>query len=111
MSSYSPTLAPRPVSLGNGALRLTRRGRLVVLALALAVLLAIGIAFAQGSVATSEARQTETIVVVPGDTLWDIASERAEDGDVTAMMHFLKELNHLDSPALAAGQRLIVPVD
>ena len=68
----------------DGRLRLTRRGRLVVFVVGLLVAVAIAVAFAGGSVATSEKGQpvpTDTIVVGTGVTLWDIASARAEGGE------------------------------
>lgn len=91
--------------------RLTRRGRLAVLLTGLFVLLAIGVAFAGVSLASGEPAATETIVVAPGDTLWDIASAIDDDGDVRSMMRHIEELNSLDSVALDAGQRLSVPVE
>ncbi|WP_300400092.1 LysM peptidoglycan-binding domain-containing protein [Nocardioides sp.] len=91
--------------------RLTRRGRVVVLLLGLAVLLAIGVVFASGSLASGEPAPTETIVVTPGDTLWEIASDVSEDGDVRDMMRTIEQLNSLDTVALAVGQRLQVPLE
>ena len=90
--------------------RLTRRGRLVVFALGFLVLVAIGVAFAGGSMATEEKEPTEVVVVAPGDTLWQLASDVADDGDVRDMMDHIVSLNDLDSVALAAGQRLEVPL-
>jgi LysM repeat protein len=90
--------------------RLTRRGRLVVLLAGVLALLAIGVVFAGVSLANGEPAPTETIVVGPGDTLWDIASE-VGDGDVRASMRTIEELNSLDSVALAVGQRLVVPAE
>ena len=103
MSSMTTTYVP--------IYRLTRRGRLVVFALAFLVVVAIGVAFAGGSMATGDKEATETVVVAPGDTLWEIASGVADDGDVRDMMSHISDLNQLDSVALAAGQRLEVPVD
>lgn len=112
LTAPAPRSQARPMrQLHQPQYRLTRRGRLVVLVLALVALLAVGVVFAQGSVATQEKRQTETIVVAPGDTLWDIASARADDGDVTSMMRHVRDLNDLDSVVLVAGQQLIVPAD
>jgi len=91
--------------------RLTRRGRFVVFVLGFLVVLAIGIAFAGGSMATGEKEATETVVVAPGDTLWDIAAGVADDGDVRAMMAHIEDLNSLDSVSLDAGQRLEVPAE
>jgi hypothetical protein len=92
--------------------RLTRRGRLVVFCFALLVLAVGALALAGGSVATSEAQATETVVVMPGDTLWSIASHVAADQggrDVRDTMDDLVALNDLDSKSLAAGQHLEVP--
>lgn len=90
--------------------RLTRRGRVVVLLSGLFVLLAIGVVFAGVSLASEEPEVTETIVVAPGDTLWEISSELSDDGDVRTMMRHIEQLNSLDTVSLAAGQRLQVPV-
>ena len=91
--------------------RLTRRGRLVVLLAGLFVVLAIGVVFAGVSLASDEPVVTETIVVGPGDTLWDLSAGLSDDGDVRSMMRHIQQLNSLDSVALAAGQRLQVPVE
>ena len=102
----------RPSAPTGARLRLTRRGRLVVFAVGLLVAVAIAVAFAGGSVATSEKGEpvpTDTIVVGTGVTLWDIASARAEGGDVRDMMSTIQQLNHLESGMLVAGQRLRVP--
>jgi hypothetical protein len=94
--------------------RLTRRGRLVVLAFALMVVLAIGVALASGAVGTQESgtpTPTETVMVGTGDTLWDIAADAAGDGDTRAMVERIKSLNALESGMVTAGQRLRVPTD
>lgn len=96
-------------------LRLTRRGRIVVVVAALIVLAVASLAFGASSVATQHgghARGTETIVVGSGETLWDIASGiAAETGveDVRDVMHEIEQLNNLDSGMLLAGQKLVVP--
>jgi hypothetical protein len=93
--------------------RLTRRGRVVVVVAALLVAFAIGVfVTAAGSVATQHPgtpAPTRIVQVGSGDTLWDIASGLADDGDVRAMMEEIKQLNALDSADLQAGQRLVVP--
>ena len=70
-----------------------------------------GSAFAGGSMATGDKEATETVVVCAGRDLVEIASGVADDGDVRDMMSHISDLNQLDSVALAAGQRLEVPVD
>lgn len=92
---------------------LTRRGRLVVLLGALLVVLALGVLWGAGSVATERPGTPEpsTIVMVgPGDTLFEIAADVTVDGDVAAMVERIQRLNALDSAMLAVGQRLRVPI-
>lgn len=102
------TAAPRRRS----AVRLTRRGRIVVFMLALLVLMALALAGASLSGAAGESGAgvpTHTIVVAPGDTLWDLASDAAGGGSVREMEQRIKDLNGLDSGVLIAGQRLRIP--
>lgn len=106
MSTTSVTARP-PV---GPAYRLTRRGRLVVFVLAFVALLAVGVALAGGSMATGEAEATETLVVEPGQTLWEIASDVSDGDDVRDTIDHLVDLNDLDTVTLDAGQRLEVPV-
>ncbi len=94
-------------------LRLTRRGRVVVVAAALLVLLAVALFAGAGSVATQRPgtpEPTRTVMVGPGDTLWGIAAEIAPAGEVRSMVDRIERLNALDSAMVQAGQRLQVPV-
>ena len=95
--------------------RLTRRGRLVVLLLALAVLLAAGLWLAQASMADGEDTPdpTRVVVVAPGETLWGLAQETVAatgEGDAASVVTDIQELNDLDSGVLQAGQELRVPL-
>ena len=93
----------------RGTVRLTHRGRLLVLGLGLAATLGLGFYAASVSVATDHAEQTRVVTVQPGQTLWDLAAGAAHGGDVRAMMSHLETINHLDSTALQAGQHLRIP--
>jgi LysM domain len=99
----------------RSSVRLTRRGRLVIIAAALVVAFAIGVfVTAAGSVATQRPgtpEPTQIVQVGTGDTLWGIAAELADDGEVRAMMEQIERLNALDTTVLWAGQRLVVPAD
>lgn len=92
--------------------RLTRRGRVV---LVLTAVLAIGIAgvsgAALGSVASDPVPQgTSTVRVEPGETLWGIAQRVDADADVRAVVRRIAELNDLaEGEALSPGRRLTVP--
>ncbi|WZH52325.1 MAG: LysM peptidoglycan-binding domain-containing protein [Nocardioides alkalitolerans] len=110
--------APRPVRAAGaarprqGSLRLTRRGRLVVLVLGLIAMLALGVVLGSVSAASdgSTAGRTETIRVQSGDTLWDIAAARAGSGEsVQDVIDEIRSINHLSSGALMAGDQLEVP--
>ena len=83
-----------------------------MVAIALLTLLAIGLTLASGSVATDQAgtpAPTEVVTVGSGDTLWAIAADLADDGDVRAMINQIEELNSLESSMVVLGQRLVVP--
>ncbi|KGM02152.1 LysM peptidoglycan-binding domain-containing protein, partial [Cellulomonas cellasea] len=110
----------RPVPASHGAtvvraeerpLRLTRRGRLVVLLLAALVLVAGvqgGQALADGP---SRALEVTTYTVGVGETLWEIAAESARPGeDVRDVVLELQSLNGLATAGLDAGQEIILPV-
>lgn len=102
--------APAP----QGGVRLTRRGRVVVTLFLLALVLAAAVLLGGTSVATGDAGAdvpTRTIVVGEGDTLWEIAGEVSETGDVREMVHRIEKLNALPGPALEVGQELAVPVE
>ncbi|WP_166133970.1 LysM peptidoglycan-binding domain-containing protein [Nocardioides ochotonae] len=113
MSTLHPAIAIAPARPTSGqSVRLTRRGRAVIFGFCVAVLLAVGFALAGGSMATAEkgqAEPTEVITVGTGQTLWEIASEISDDGDVREAMRHIERLNALESPMLIAGQRLAVP--
>jgi LysM repeat protein len=108
--SYSPSYvrtAPR------AQVRLTRRGRLVLLVLALLAVLAVGVAVASASAAGSHGGSPDVHVVTvqPGDTLWDIAGDAAAAAHVQTgeMVQRLEDLNALDDGVVYAGQELRVP--
>lgn len=112
--SISPAFtAPRVARPGRSAVRLTRRGRVVVFLAALVMLLLAAVflgSVAVGSETSGQAEPTEIVMVGTGDTLWGIASELDVEGDVRSTMREIERLNALDSVALSAGQKLRVPV-
>ncbi len=108
-----PALRPAARAVQRGEVRLTRRGRLVVFLGALFLVLALGILWGAGSVATETPGTPEPTTVVqvgPGDTLSAIAADVTVDGDVAAMVERIQDLNALDSGMLQVGQRIRVPV-
>ncbi|MGD9957967.1 LysM peptidoglycan-binding domain-containing protein [Nocardioides sp.] len=99
----------------TSTVRLTRRGRLVVFLVSLVLVLATAFILLGGaSMATDKAgtpEPTTLVMVGDGDTLWDIASTVAADGETQAMVQRIESLNHLDSSMLMAGQQLLVPAE
>jgi hypothetical protein len=105
----TPTIRVRTLSV-----RLTRRGRLVVFIGALLLVLALGVLWGAGSVATERSGTADPTLVVqvePGDTLYAIAGRVTTDGDVAAMVEQIEDLNRLDTAVVYAGQKLRVPVE
>lgn len=106
--------APRSRAAGREApLRLTRRGRVTVFVLALGVGL-VGMLGNQVANAGTAAPgiPVETYTVRAGETLWDIAVERATPGqDVRDVVDDLADLNGLAGVGLVAGQQLLLPAE
>ena len=92
-------------------LRLTRRGRAVVLGLLVLVAsLASAVLFTTASRAEEvPAGPPPTIVVRPGDTLWDIAARELPAGDGQRAVAELRRLNGLSSSVVRPGDVLILP--
>jgi nucleoid-associated protein YgaU len=90
-------------------LRLTARGRAVLLIVAAVIGLAVVTsAWFGASASTPPARSTEPaqVVVHNGDTLWSIATRIGPGRDPRAVVDQLVRVNHLDTPALVPGQVL-----
>jgi nucleoid-associated protein YgaU len=117
----APTLVlPRPVAASTIApLRLTRRGRrlartaLIVLALVAALALSVAGRDGVGQAGDGPAvPATSTVVVQPGQTLWQVARSVARDADPRETVARIQELNGLsgaDAATLRPGQTLVVP--
>lgn len=105
----TPDRAPR-TSL-EAPLRLTRRGRMVIVVACLGLLFGAFVAFGPSVIATDEAGQAPaTVTVHPGDTLWDIAGRVESDGDVRNVVDDILEMNNIDDAGeLRIGSELAVP--
>jgi hypothetical protein len=93
-------------------IRLTRRGRIVVVLTFLGGLMFGG--FTLGH-APSEASgrmhpvAPRTVTVQAGDTLWTVAERVAPHMDPRLVVAQIQAANHLHSPQLLAGMQLVVP--
>jgi hypothetical protein len=108
-----PSSGPRTVAdrLGLSGLRLTRRGRVVLVLLAM-LLVAPMVTWGATAVASSPGEPTEVRVhaVQPGESLWGFAQEIAKPGeDVRHAVGRLQELNQMSSGALRVGELLLLP--
>jgi LysM repeat protein len=97
-------------------LRLTRRGRAVVLVvLALVASLASAVLFTTASraeqpvVGPAGAVPARTITVQRGDTLWDIAARELPRRDNQGAVAELRRLNHLGGYDVQPGDVLVLP--
>lgn len=108
------TLAPtRPVVAQAEPLRLSVRGKRVLVALAFAVAATVGaVAGTAASASGSSAPQTEVVTVAQGDSLWSIAVAVTGPGeDVRDVVSQIAALNDLEGTTLVAGQSLRVPTE
>ncbi|MFE6736828.1 LysM peptidoglycan-binding domain-containing protein [Microbacterium sp. NPDC057650] len=109
------TIGIAPTAVIGTRLRMTRRGRRVLSAL-VAAPIAFGIAYAGiagGSALASGEHAApvdfETVLVMPGDTLWSIAGEVAPGTDPRDVIDEISSLNNLHGGALQVGQVLAIP--
>lgn len=91
--------------------RLTRRGRLILLALLLGLVLGVVVLAMAPATATSDrgSAVAERVTVQPGDTLWAIAERVRPNTDPRATIARIKDMNALTSGVAQAGQVLLVP--
>lgn len=104
----------RPRASAEWGVRLTNRGRLVLVLVLLASALALFTFVGSPAASTPDLHHSTnpTIVVQPGQTLWDIAAEAAPGSDPRDVVAAIIDINNLSDPgAIRAGQPLYVPVD
>jgi LysM repeat protein len=94
----------------QGRLRLTRRGRIVLVVLPAVLTLSsafVGVSapFAQADPAAAHG----SVIVADGDTLWTIAERLAPASDPRDTVVQLERANGLSGAEVAAGARLVVP--
>lgn len=100
---------------------LTRRGRLArtLLVLSLSVVLGAGFAMKAGAGdslsaakinGSSDAKSYVVVTVASGETLWSLASQMADGGDVQSLVADIASANSLKGVDVTAGQKLRIPV-
>ena len=106
-------ISPRSIEPSVPTLRLTRRGRLVVLGGFILVVAALMIAFGGLATATHDSGTPESVRIVtvaPGDTLYGIAGEVAGPGEIRETVAHIKSLNSMSGSSLQVGDKIAVPV-
>jgi nucleoid-associated protein YgaU len=113
VSPVGPATRPSaPPSRLTQSVRLTRRGQVLMVGVLLALVLATWSWLGSPTAASSHAHHpsAHSIVVRPGQTLWDIAGEIAPDKDPRTVIAEIEDLNAISDPGdLVAGQPLYVP--
>jgi hypothetical protein len=107
-----PVRAVQP-SVATRRVRLTRRGRALLVLLCAVLLLAavsIGRTGSQAATATGTGPTLSQTTVQPGETLWTVARRIAPQNDPREVVAQIRRINHLQSSSLRAGQQLLLPV-
>jgi len=100
---------------------LTRRGRLARTLLVLSLSVVLGAGFAMNAGAgdalsaakingSSDAKSYVVVTVASGETLWSLASQMADGGDVQSLVADIASANSLKGVDVTAGQKLRIPV-
>ena len=102
---------------------LTRRGRLArtLLVLSLSIVLGAGFAMKAGAGnndalsaakinGSSDVKSYVVVTVAAGETLWSLASQMADGGDVQSLVADIASANSLNGVDVEAGQKLRIPV-
>lgn len=84
-------------------------GRVVVAALLILISMLL---FNKGDAQVKEKNNSLTVVVYPGETLWEIASNNNTKGiDIRKLIYIIKKANGLKSANIYPGQELIIPLE
>jgi LysM repeat protein len=93
--------------------------RLARTSLSVSLLVVIGAGFSTISAASDKSDATTLkseskyvqVVVTPGESLWSIAAMVAGNGQIASVVADIVEVNRLKSADVAAGVKLLVPVN
>ena len=105
--------APRRSSTPTRRLRITARGRAVLLTLVSAPIVALLLVLALnggGATATLESgAPAEVVMIEPGQSLWSLAESIAPGADPRDVIETLVAFNRLSSADVWAGQQIAIP--
>lgn len=110
MGSINRHPAGKAQAQNSAPMQLTVRGRRVVALLALIPIVAAMVVFGgRVAQANSVAPAMTTVVVQPGQSLWDVAESVDPSADPRAVILEIQQLNGLSSADVSVGQQLVVP--
>ncbi|WP_344757131.1 LysM peptidoglycan-binding domain-containing protein [Gryllotalpicola koreensis] len=114
--SAGPVRRTAAAPAARSHLRLTRRGRLVLVAAAAAPLVAAAVWFgvssgsaAAGGVSAGAPASIEHVTVRPGESLWQIAETVAPHDDPREVIDAIVDMNGLQSSVVTPGESLAIP--
>lgn len=108
-SSRHLRLVPTAPARAADGLVLTRRGRLVLTVLALAIIVATALGAFSSPTSAAIATTGPTITVTAGQTLSEIAAHQYPTMPIADGVAALQIANNLSSTEVNAGQQLVVP--
>jgi LysM domain len=93
-------------------LRMTKRGRAVLLSLVATPVVVAALAFgigAGGATATSSSTPLAKVTVVGGETLWSVAKQIAPNADPRDVISDIMSVNRLGTADIYPGEQLSIP--
>jgi fermentation-respiration switch protein FrsA (DUF1100 family) len=108
-ATREPAATPREAAPREAALRLTRRGRFVLLLLLTAISAGLGALVATSSGAAPRAVDAPVTVVRPNDTLWLIATREFPNRDPFEAIDAIRRLNGIPDYTVRPGEELRLP--
>jgi LysM domain len=102
----------RPATPVRSHLRMTKRGRAVLLSLVATPVIIAALAFginAGSAVGTSSSTPLAKITVVGGETLWSVAKQIAPNSDPRDVVADIISVNRLNSADIYPGEQLAIP--
>ena len=93
-------------------LRMTKRGRAVLLTMVATPVVIAALAFginAGGAIGTSSSTPLAKVTVVGGETLWGVAKQVAPNADPRDVIADIISVNRLKSADIYPGERLAIP--
>lgn len=118
MGAAAPREAAGRSRSAPAAVRLTRRGRLLligvptmvgVLAAAALLIVLVAPSHVVAGTAPAEGPGVESVTVQPGQSVWELAQQAEPQRDTRDVVLQIMELNDLDSAQVSTGQRVLVP--